>query len=79
MPSGSVRSSRFWSKVGSWLGGATSVTVQVNVSVASTVVGPSRTVTLTAWGPGAAVELMVPLMSPVPLLIPRPGGRLVAA
>src|SRR5687767_6452750 len=61
------------------LPGGTSVTVQVNVSVASTV-GPSRTVMLTLYGlPAAAVELMVPLISPVLVLMLSPGGRLVAA
>jgi hypothetical protein len=52
----------------------TSVTVQVKVSVASTV-GPSRTVIDTLYGlPAAAAELMVPVMRPVEVLIERPGG-----
>ncbi len=42
-------------------------------------VGVSRTVTLTLYGlPAAAVELIVPVMRPVPVLIDRPVGRLVA-
>ena len=79
VPSGSVRLPRFWSKVGGRFGPGTSVTVQVNVSVASTV-APSRTVIDTAYGlPAAAVELMVPVIRPVPVAIDRPGGRFVAA
>ncbi len=65
-----------WSKVGSRF---TFVTVQVNVSVASTV-APSLTVTETLYGlPAAAVNAIVPVMSPVDVLIDRPGGRFVAA
>ena len=61
------------------LPGGTSVTVQVKVSVASTV-APSRTVTLTLYGlPAAAVEPIVPVIRPVAVLIVRPVGRFVAA
>ena len=65
-----------WSNVGSRF---TLVTVQVNVSVASTV-APSRTVTLTLYGlPAAAVKAIVPVIRPVDVLIDRPAGRFVAA
>ena len=74
--SASVRLPRFWSNVGLPL---TLLTAQSKVSVASTV-APSRTVTDTAYGlPAAAVNEMVPVISPVVVLIDRPGGRLVAA
>ncbi len=60
-------------------GGVTSVTVQLNVSVASFGrPGVSRTVTLTAYGPGAALKAIVPLIRPLEVLIVRPGGRFVA-
>ncbi len=77
-PSASVRLGRSWLNVGGPLGGG-SVTVQLNVSVASSGrPGVSRTVTLTAYGPGAAVEPIVPLIRPLEVLIVRPGGRFVA-
>ncbi len=68
-----------WSKVGGWLGGGTSVTVQVKVSVASTV-APSRTVTLTLYGLlSAPVAPIVPVIRPVVGLMLSPGGRFATA
>ena len=61
------------------VGGARGAVGTVHVKDALTLATPSDTVTVTLYGlPTAAPGATVPLMSPVVVLILRPGGKPVA-